>query len=229
MGTGCTGHTEREVQLKNADSSLLKKKEFSSLEAINKLRFEYARFIIKLKGMLKRKRVALSDLKLMLCSTSEQQQSHPAMRSNTIDKFMEVACNDGQLPALQYQYLEKIAVEFLKESGKQLISEYEDKIKQCLQNQVSLGVKKLTVKVNVGFHQHVPLTDKSSAYQITKTLAKVFQFNPEEVKLVLARKGCIELLYIVPMTVSSAISSWDRNQRCHLLRESNIINISIDG
>ena len=153
---------------------------------------EFAEFSCRASDLMEKKKVRLSKVKLTWKGYNKGEISDEASKASDITSFLDAI--SGTQGPYAYRNLSALLIFFCGKKGKELVAEYEQKLKLQLQPRVTpteQDGKRFVVKVDGKL-------DKNSEKEFRITLAKLFKCTTSDFTLEDIRTGCTELTYIIP-------------------------------
>ena len=182
----------------------------------------YASFAIKVTELLQWRGINVNVL-ILACSCLNEGDDLPCdiREANSIESLVQALQKNQTW--YNYGILEFFATNFGEKEGEELVESYEEKLKHNVKQRVKTQevpkeASNLVVKLN-------RISSDQDIVNFRNTLAKVLKRDTCEFVLKHVRKGCIELVYIIPSDLYESIRSLKTTD----LEEYGVILLAIDG
>ena len=145
-----------------------------------------------------------------------------------------ITCLHEHSSWFNYHLIKFIAIEFGKEEGKKLISEYEDELRAYCTDLVAYQCPEfsLTKEVPTGYEElNVKLAEEFTSYHVQditmlrNTLSRLLAVEPHVFHLTSVEEGCVLITWVVPSAVAQHIIS-AVFQCMEDLKKLNVIHVS---
>ena len=183
----------------------------------------YSSFALKVTELLQQRGINVKVL-ILACSYLNKADDLPCdiREANSIESLVEAIQKNQTW--YNYGILEYFATQFGGKEGEKLVKSYEGRLKHNVKQRVKTQevpkeASKLVVKLN-----WINYTDQDIV-NFRNMLAKVLKRDTHEFVLKDVRKGCVELVYIIPSDLCESI----RGLKTTDLEEYEVILLNIDG
>ena len=182
----------------------------------------YASFAINVTELLQQRGIDV-DLLILACSCLDKGDNLPCdiREANSIASLVRAIQKNQTW--YNYGILEFFATKFGEKEGEKLVKSYEAQLKHNVEQRVKIQevpkeASKLVVKLN--WINYV----EQDIVNLRNMLAKVLERDTREFVLKCVRKGCIELVYIIPSDLCESI----RGLKTTDLEEYGVISVIIN-
>jgi len=189
---------------------------------------EYANFMTKLSKLFTENAISTDDILLSFsCLEDDREISNDMRSSTTIQSFMR------ELSKTQAWYnfdtTARLACMYGGGKGKQLVEEYEKKLKVHLLKRITAKLPKAhkAERIVVKFDEKRENFTEERITEFRCTLSKLLRLEMKEFVLVSVRDGCVELTFLLPATVVPIDLHIDTLE--HYLEEWNVLSVTIKG
>ena len=162
---------------------------------------EFAEFSRRASDLMEEMEVQLPKVKLTWKVYKNGEMSEEASKASDITSFL--AALSGSHGPYAYRNLSALLVSFCDEKGKELVAEYEQKLKLHLYPRViptQQDGKRFIVKVDGKL-------DRTNELNFRITLGKLFKCSPKDFILEDIRPGSTKLTYIIPAEVAESVQA----------------------
>ena len=181
----------------------------------------YARFVIEVTELLQQRGISVDAL-ILACSYLNEGDDLPCdiREASSIGSLVEAIRNNQTW--YNYGIFEFFATYFGEKEGEELVESYEGQLKHNMEQRVKTlevpkEASKLVVKLKWKNYSEQDIVN------FRNTLAKVLKRDACEFVLKHVRKGCVELVYIIPSDLCESI----RGLKATDLEEYGVISVTI--
>ena len=183
----------------------------------------YSSFALKVTELLQQRGINVNHL-ILACSCLNEGDDLPCdiREANSVESLVQALQKDQTW--YNYGILEFFATYFGEKEGEKLVESYKSQLKHNVEQRVKTRkvpkeASKLVVKLNWKNY-----TDQDIV-NFRNMLATVLKRDTREFVLKLVRKGCIELVYIIPSDLCESI----RGLKTTAVEECGVISVAING
>ena len=208
------------------DDNLQKKCKLKLLD--NEVHQEYAKFMIDLEELLKRKEVPVNKAFFAISYLDKTTVTSEMREATTIQSFL-LAFRDAQ-SWYNFDTTSCLAGLLAGNEGRKLVESYETKLKVNLRKRMELSVSESdiepqTIVFKVNMKKERFNEDPDKVVEFTTTVMRLLKLE-KQIVLRSVRSGCVELTYLFPLAVTAKVRNIIKTCNDNLI-ELRVISVTI--
>lgn len=200
--------------------------------AVNELdkevRLEYAKFIRRLGKLFEEMSISTDDILLSFsCLEDDDSSISSDIRNCTsIKSFMQVLRKTQSW--YSFSTAASLACMHGESEGKELVEEYEKKLKVHLLKRIELPVANKAERIVVKFNDKREKFTEKKIIEFRCTVSKVLNLDMKEFVLRTVEKGCVQLTFLFPLHAAPYVKQ-AMNSISDKLEEWKVLSVTVKG